>query len=172
MEGRQKINKFFSITKENIRDCFWFSWIGDEDLNESKNRSSACSFLIRKSERKRQNLENVKCFELDVFAFLFQQIHLLFEIVCIGDIFGHHRKVIPIEQQFAKQLKEENNGNKIIAQKINETQTRWKNQETLCTTLNRSKTSRLYISKAEVVIRLDTRPVLVFKTKASDGNIP
>ena len=50
----------------------------------------------------------MKCFELNIFAFLFQEIHLLFEIVGIGDKFRHHRKIIPIKQQLAKQLETKN----------------------------------------------------------------
>ncbi len=40
------------------------------------------------------------------------------------------------------------------------------------TTLNRSKTSRLYISKADIVRRFVISPDLIFNAKASDGNNP
>ncbi len=55
-------------------------------------------------------------------------------------------------------------------------QIRWNakitNNEINSTTLNISKTSRLYISKADRVRRFGIIPDFVFKIKASDGNNP
>lgn len=124
------------------------------------------SFSYRiKREENGINLENMKCFKLNIFAFLFQEIHLLFEIVRICDKFRHHRKIISIKEQFAEQLQTKDKSYR--AKYSTEFTRQMFSNET--STLNRSNTSRLYISKAE---RVMLRTVLLFKTKASDGNNP
>lgn len=47
---------------------------------------------------------------------------------------------------------------------------RTKSKGNILNTLNRSNTSRLYISKADTLIRFVIIPDFVFKTNASDGN--
>ena len=50
------------------------------------------------------NFENVEGFELYASTFLSQHIHHQFEILRVGDVFGHDVEVVPIEQQLAEQL--------------------------------------------------------------------
>ena len=51
-----------------------------------------------------KHFEHVKRLELDVSRFFLQHVHHKFEIVGVGNIFGHHRKVVSIKEEFAQQF--------------------------------------------------------------------
>ena len=52
---------------------------------------------MRTKPRATTDLENMKCFELYIFALLLEEIHLLLEIIGIGDVLGHHGEIITVK---------------------------------------------------------------------------
>ena len=47
----------------------------------------------------------MECFELDISALFFQQIHNQFEVLWIRNVFRKNHKVCTIQEQLAQQLK-------------------------------------------------------------------
>ncbi len=80
MELGQKVNQLILIPQQDIQDGFWLIGIGHE------------------------HFEHVEGLKLDVASLLLQHVHHELEVVGIGNIFGHHREVVPVEQELAQQL--------------------------------------------------------------------
>ena len=80
MELGQKVNQLILIPQQDIQDGFWLVGIGHE------------------------HFEHVEGLKLDVASLLLQHVHHQLQVVWIGNIFSHHREIVPVQEKFTKQL--------------------------------------------------------------------
>ena len=72
MELGKKINQLVLVPQQDVQD--WLGLVG------------VCN----------KNLENMEGLKLNVPRLLLQHVHHQLEVVRIGDVFGHHREVVPV----------------------------------------------------------------------------